>query len=122
MSEIKKICISRLDKMGDMILSLPAIKAIKVANPNIYISVLASSQNAKVLKGLDYIDKINIINNKVDYFDICRNLLNIRKIKFDYYLNLSPTFLSYFFCFFANAKKKGTLIFLSRYKKTTFSI
>ena len=58
-----KICISRLDKMGDMILSLPAIKAIKVANPNIYISVLASSQNAKVLKGLDYIDKINIINN-----------------------------------------------------------
>ena len=52
MEIMNQICISRLDKMGDMILSLPAIKAIKMANPNTKIYILASTHNAKVLKQL----------------------------------------------------------------------
>ena len=40
MEEFNQICISRLDKMGDMILSLPIIKTIKLANPNTKIFVL----------------------------------------------------------------------------------
>ena len=43
-----KICISRMDKMGDMILSLPAIKSLKDCNPNFIIDILASKQNAKI--------------------------------------------------------------------------
>ena len=39
MKPIKYICISRLDRMGDMILSLPAIKAINDSNPKIKISL-----------------------------------------------------------------------------------
>ena len=58
MDEYNQICISRLDKMGDMILSLPIIKTIKLANPNTKIFVLASQNNVKVLKNLSYIDKI----------------------------------------------------------------
>ena len=96
MNEIKEICISRLDKMGDMILSLPAIKAIKVANPNVKICVLASIHNAKILKGLNYDDKINVIDKEINIFTIYKNLLNIRKLKFDYFLNFSPTFLEPF--------------------------
>ena len=57
-----KICISRLDKMGDMIFTLPVIKAIKINNPGIKIFVLASQRNVKVLKGLTYIDEIIEIN------------------------------------------------------------
>ena len=59
---MNKICISRLDKMGDLILTLPVIKAIKLANPNIQIFVLASHHNAKILKGLNYIDNTLLIN------------------------------------------------------------
>ena len=47
-----KICISRIDKIGDMILSLPVIKSIKIKNPQSKVHVLASDLNAKVLKNI----------------------------------------------------------------------
>ena len=62
MNEIKEICVSRIDRMGDMILSLPVIKAIKVVNPNIKITIFSSHKNSKILEGLQYIDTINVIN------------------------------------------------------------
>ena len=121
MEEFNQICISRLDKMGDMILSLPIIKSIKLANPNTKIFVLASQNNAKVLKNLSYIDKIIEINTDSNFITILKNILSFRKLNFDFYLNLSPTLLSYFYCFFSNSKNKATLIFLSRYKKKLIS-
>ena len=116
-----KICISRMDRMGDMFLTLPVIKAIKTKNPFVKIYVLASYRNVKVLENLNYIDEIFIINKNSKIITIFKKLLIIRKFNFDFYINLSPTFLSYFLCFFSNAKNKATLIFLSRYKKSFFS-
>ena len=113
MEEFNQICISRLDKMGDMILSLPAVKGIKLATPNTKIFVLASQHNAKVLKGLSYIDKTIVVNTNSNFNVLLKNFFNLRKFNFDYYLNLSPTLLSYLFCFFSNSKNKATLIFLS---------
>ena len=49
-----RICISRIDKMGDMILSLPAIKSIKINNPNIFIKLLASENNSRLLNNITY--------------------------------------------------------------------
>ena len=121
MKEINQICISRLDKMGDMILSLPTINGIKKANPKTQIYILASRQNAKILKKLNYIDKIIIINPDNTFSAIFKNIYSLRKLNFDFFINLSPTLLSYFFCFFSKSKNKATLIFLSRYKKTFFS-
>ena len=116
-----KICISRIDRMGDMFLSLPVIKAIKTKNPIVKIYVLASHRNVKVLENLSYIDEIIIINTSSRFITMFKKLLIIRKFNFDFYINLSPTSLSYFFCFFSNAKNKATLIFLSRYKKPIYS-
>ena len=112
MEEINKICISRLDKMGDMILSLPAIKTIKLTNPSIHICVLASQSNIKVLKGLNYIDKTIVINTSSNFSALFNNISSIRKLNLDFFINLSPTSLSYFLCFFSKAKIKATLIFL----------
>ena len=121
MKKINKICISRLDKMGDMIYTLPVIQAIKIKNPNVKIYVLSSHINVKILEGLKYIDEILTINTNSKINVLIKKLLVLRKLKFDYYLNLSPTSLSYLFCFFSKAKNKATLILLSRYKKTFFS-
>ena len=107
-----KICISKIDRMGDMVLTLPVIKAIKIKNPIFKIYVLASHRNAKVLENLSYIDKIFIIDTNSIIKTIFKKLFIIRKCNFDFYINFSPTFLSYFFCYFSNAKKNATLIFL----------
>ena len=75
MEEFNQICISRLDKMGDMILSLPIIKTIKLANPDTKIFVLASQNNVKVLKNLSYIDKIIEINTSSNFIALLKIFL-----------------------------------------------
>ena len=114
-----KICISRIDKLGDMILSLPAIKGIKIKNPDCKIDVLASKANAKVLKKLDYIDKVILINP--GWISTLKEIFIIRKIKYNYFINLSPKLQSYILCFFSRSTKKAILIFQTRYKKKKFS-
>ena len=37
-----KICIARVDRMGDMILTLPIIKGLKILDKSIVIHVIAS--------------------------------------------------------------------------------
>ena len=66
-----KICISRIDKLGDMILTLPVIKSIKIQNPNSKIHILASNLNAKILKNIKYIDKVIIIES--DTYSLLKN-------------------------------------------------
>ena len=53
-----KICIERSDRMGDMILTLPVIQAIKEKNPHAIIHVIASQKNIKKCKQYSLIDKI----------------------------------------------------------------
>ena len=105
-----RIGIIRIDRMGDMILTLPILKSIKVANPSAKIEVIASDKSIKVIKNFKYISKI--INSK-------KNIFNHQK--YDFVLNLSPGWKSFFICLFLKSHKKSTLILKSRYKKKVFS-
>lgn len=106
-----KIGIIRIDRMGDMILTLPIIKAIKSLDSSVKINVFASSKNEKVIKNFKYIDKIiNINHNK-----------NFNDEKYDLILNFSPGWKSFFICLFSKSLKKGNIIFTSRYKNNSFS-
>ena len=99
----KKICISRIDKMGDMILTLPVIKSIKIQNPGTEIHVLASIHNAKVLNNIKYIDRVLIIEPNTNLF--IKRLNQIRKIKYDFFINFSPTKKSLILCFFMRSRR-----------------
>jgi len=114
-----KICISRIDKIGDMILTLPVIKSIKIQYPNIEIHMLASTYNAKVLKNIKYVDKIFLIGSNTRSF--IKEIGQLRKIKYDFFINFSPNIKSFVLCFFSKSKKKATLILLSRYRSNFFS-
>ena len=85
-----KICVSRIDKMGDMILTLPVIKSIKIENPNSEIHILSSKINFKIVKNLRYIDNIYVV--KPSFFSFFIELIKIRKNKYDLFLNFSPSF------------------------------
>ena len=110
----EKICISRIDKMGDMILTLPVIKSIKIQIPNSEVHVLASIKNSKVLKNIKYIDKVFVIGQTKQ--SILKEIKQIAKTKYTYFFNFSPGIRSLILCFFSNSKKKASLILLSRYQ------
>ncbi len=54
----KTILIIRKDNLGDLILTLPAIKTIKLNFPNSKLVVLINYKNKDAVKGLDFIDEI----------------------------------------------------------------
>ena len=56
-----KICIARVDRMGDMILTLPIIKGFKLIDKTIIIHIIASEKNYKIVKHFNFIDKIFLL-------------------------------------------------------------
>ena len=82
------IGIIRIDRMGDMILTLPIIKALKINNSSIKIDVFASAQNIKIVENFQYIDRIINVDES-----------NNSKKKYDLVLNFSPGWKSFFFWF-----------------------
>ena len=54
----KSVLILKYDRIGDMVVSTPIFRELKIAYPNISISVLASKANKDVIKNNPYIDKI----------------------------------------------------------------
>ena len=117
MRELKEICVCRIDRIGDLIMTTPILRALRKNWPNSKITLIVSNINAKVLLHSNLIDNLIIVENKYNFFEKIINLKKIRKKNFDLYINFSPTKISYLLCYFSNAKIKSTMIYLSRYNK-----
>ena len=76
------ILFMRYDRIGDMIISTPVFRELKLAHPEIRISVLASKSNREILANNPYVDEV-ITNSKNSFFRDLRSLLSLRKNKFD---------------------------------------
>lgn len=75
--EIKRIIISRTDKIGDLILSIPSFYMVNKMYPNAEIIVLVRKYNYEIVKNLPYISRIVKIDDfkqeelidKIKYFN-----------------------------------------------------
>jgi ADP-heptose:LPS heptosyltransferase len=63
--EIRNIIVSRTDKIGDLVLSIPSFYMIKKMYPNSKLTVLVRNYNYDVVKNLSYIDEVI----KIDDYD-----------------------------------------------------
>ena len=54
----KSIAISRTDKIGDLILSIPSILMVRTLYPDAYIILLVNSYNYQIVKNLDIVNEI----------------------------------------------------------------
>jgi ADP-heptose:LPS heptosyltransferase len=110
-----KICIIRDDRLGDLILTLPVIEALKKEN-DVNITLIASSAN------LELANKTGLFDNIFLYKGGLINSLDlIKKIKlgnFDQIINCSP-FRNRIYKLFLKSKKKKTIIFFSRYSSNS---
>ena len=103
-----KIAIIRIDKMGDMILTLPILKSLQISSSSNEVHVFGSDKNFKILENYKYADEI---------YNVDKNISIKKQIKYDLLLNFSPGWKSLFLCFNIKSKKKANLILTSRYKK-----
>jgi heptosyltransferase-2 len=81
--EIKKALFIRIDRIGDLVLSTPALKAFKNHFPDCKLSVLASNSNHSVLLNLPYIDKVITYDQDKNIIQKLLTLKRIRKDRYD---------------------------------------
>ncbi|MFH1073471.1 MAG: glycosyltransferase family 9 protein [Candidatus Firestonebacteria bacterium] len=88
--DIKKILIIRFKGLGDIMLSMPAVKALKKSYPSASISMLINREAEQIVSGITYVDEI-MLHNRMIHGGISgsiRLISEIRKKKFDLVLDL----------------------------------
>jgi ADP-heptose:LPS heptosyltransferase len=76
--DVKSILVIRLNRLGDMVCTIPLLKTLRREFPHSRISVLAESTNADILKGASYLDDVFIYRKKKGM--IRNKFIEIRRI------------------------------------------
>ena len=114
-----KICVVRIDKMGDMLLTLPVIQGLKKANEKNLIDVVCSDSNLKICNNVSVINNIFLLNKKIS--NIWGTIKHMREQNYDFIFSFSPGWRSIIISIFSKSKSKSLLILQSRYKSGIFS-
>lgn len=121
-TEIKKILIIRTEQIGDYLVSLPAIKALKEKFPQAKIDIVVGPWNNSLAKATPYVDKVIVFNNPfaqrdLTYLDILKIILfkspaliefynEINKENYDLMVSFSERKFNKIFLRFIKAKQK----------------
>lgn len=84
MAEIKRILVSRTDKIGDLVLSIPSFYMLKKMYPNAELVVLVRGYNYDIIRNLPYIDRVI----KIDEYTKAELLEKIAYFKADVFIAL----------------------------------
>ena len=79
---VKKVLFFRYDRIGDMVITTPVFRELKLFIPEIKITVLASKANQSVLTNNPYVDDV-FVNHKNSFLNDFQTLFWLRKKKFD---------------------------------------
>jgi heptosyltransferase-2 len=90
----KRILIIRTDRIGDVLLSTPVIKAIKDFYPNSFIAFMLRPYSREIIEGNPYVDELIIYDKYGQHKGILSSIKfanNLRKKRFDLAVILHPT-------------------------------
>jgi ADP-heptose:LPS heptosyltransferase len=79
----RNILVVRADRMGDVVLTVPAIRALKQAFPAARISVWLDASTKPLLNGLSFVDEILVENKSWRGWGYLSFVLMLRRRKFD---------------------------------------
>lgn len=115
-----KILIVRLDRIGDVLLSTPVIRALRDAYPKSYIAMMVSPCAEDIVKGNPYLNDVIIYDKDRSEKGLVGNLrfiAQLRRQRFDLAAILHPTTRSHLVAFLAGIpqrigydKKAGILL------------
>ena len=100
---IKRILVSRIDRIGDVVLSTPVFQAIKERYPGSFLAVLVAKETEAIVRGNPYVDRVIVYDKKGEHRSWWRTArfgFTLKRERFDVAVNLHPTnrvnFISYF--------------------------
>ena len=115
----KRILIIKFSSPGDVVLSIPSIRAIRNKFPNAEITVAVAQKSSPIIQRCPYVDEVAVFDNKKGFgikriFEFAAQL---RKNNFDYVVDLQNNQKSHILAFFVFASQRfgydnGKLSFL----------
>lgn len=108
-NSFKKILITRTDRIGDVLLSTPAIKALRKSFPQSHIAVMVRPYARDIVLGNPYLDEVIIYDKYRAQRSFWRSIKfgwDLKKRKFDLALILHPTNRQHLVSFLAGIKKR----------------
>lgn len=108
-SEFKRILIVRTDRVGDVLLSTPAIKALRDAYPDAYIAMMVSPYAKDIVEGNPYLDRVIVYDKDAKHKSWQRTFRfsrKLSKLKFDVALVLHPTNRAHIVSFLAGIPRR----------------
>ncbi len=112
-------CFIRNDRMGDLILTLPVLRAFKQLKPTARLLVVCSDENIKLARQFDFIDEVILINKPKNIKDLRLALNLLNQFAITHAFNCSPGFQNLVLLAAAQANGKSSMIYQSRYQKTS---
>lgn len=92
--KIKKILVTRTDRIGDLVLSTPVFSAIRAKYPDVWLSVLSFQENREILDGNPYLNEVILYDKKGSEKGLWGQFLFANKIRnrdFDVVIHLHST-------------------------------
>jgi heptosyltransferase-2 len=90
--DIRKILFIRIDRIGDMVLSTPALKALKQEFPQCKLVVLASPSNQPLLAHNPYVDRVIVYGHKNGLRKKIGSIKQLRGYGFDLAIDPYPDY------------------------------
>ena len=106
---IKRILIVRTDRIGDVLLSTPVIKALRESHPNAYIAMMVSPYAKDIVAGNPYLDELIIYDKDKKHRSWISSLkfaLKLKQKRFDLATILHPTNRVHLITFFAGITRR----------------
>ncbi|MDD2752450.1 MAG: lipopolysaccharide heptosyltransferase II, partial [Candidatus Omnitrophica bacterium] len=107
--DFARILIVRTDRIGDVILSTPVIKALKVKYPFSFIAMMVAPAAKDIVEGNPYLDEVIIYDKDAKHkgwFASMKFARNLKRKKFDLAVILHPTNRVHLVTFFAGIKRR----------------
>ncbi|MCX5706298.1 MAG: lipopolysaccharide heptosyltransferase II [Candidatus Omnitrophica bacterium] len=105
----KRILIVRTDRIGDLLLSTPVIKAMRQAYPNAYITMMVSPYTKEIVEGNPYLDEVITYDKDEKHKSWARSVRfarNLKKKRFDLSIILHPTNRAHLIAYLAGIRKR----------------
>lgn len=84
---MKNILLIQLRQLGDILLTTPCIREIKIQSPNSKISFLSHKMGEVILKDCPYLDNLIVYDDTLNYMKQFQFVLNLKKLHFDYIID-----------------------------------
>jgi len=108
-NSFKKILITRTDRIGDVLLSTPAVKALRKRYPQSHIALMVRPYARDIVLGNPYLDEIIVYDKYGAQRNIWKSIKfawGLKRKKFDLALVLHPTNRAHLVTFLAGIKKR----------------